>query len=153
MAKTINYQQMKRYRALWSQVKKLLTTIGEFSEEDAEEERHNATRAALGTDKSSSDFTQKDLDSVFDHLEDYLVLLTGPINGPRRTETQPIKRLVWSIECLGLPDPYLQEISRDQFGTSDWRKLTEKQLNFFRFTAVRRSRSRKAAEVSCDDLP
>jgi hypothetical protein len=141
----INYAQMKRYRAEWAKVKKVLTTMGEFSDEDAEQERHAITRAALGCDKSSKDFTQRDLDTILDHFDEYLVLLNGPRSGPSRADSQPVKRLIYAVEQLGLPEPYLQAISRDQYNTSDWRALTERQLVRFRFTCVNRARARKTA--------
>jgi hypothetical protein len=144
-------KQSAAYWRKWGQIRKLLMEQGEFSREDADAERHVITRAALGKQKSSKAFTNRDLDAIFDHMDKYLVLLEGPKSGPARADVQPVKRLVYAIEQLGLPEPYLEAISRDQFKTSDWRSLTERQLIRFRFTCVNRSRTRKAAEAPCDD--
>lgn len=146
-------RQKSAYWRRWGQIRKLLIEQGEFSREDADAERHEITRSALGTDKSSKDFTNRDLDVIFDHMDKYLVLLEGPKSGPSRAESQPINRLIYAIESLGLPEPYLQAIARDQFKTSDWRALTERQLTRFSFTAASRSRAKKAqaAEAPCDD--
>lgn len=146
-------QQNRAYWRRWNEVRSVLTSLGEFSKEDAEAERHEITRAALGHDKSSKDFTHRDLDAIFDHFDQYLVLLNGPQAGPSRADTQPIKRLIYAIERLGLPEPYLQSIARDQFKTADWRGLSERQLVRFRFTATARARARKSAEPPCDDAP
>lgn len=139
-------QQNRAYWRKWNEVREVLTTVGEFSKDDAEAERHEIHKAALGKDKSSKDFTHRDLDAIFDHFDQYLVLLRGPQPGPTRAESQPVKRLVWAIEQLGLPESYVQAIARDQFMTSDWRSLTERQLVRFRFTCVARARARKAPE-------
>jgi hypothetical protein len=139
-------RQNRAYWIRWNEVRSVLTSMGEFSKEDAEAERHEITRAALGKEKSSKDFSHRDLDAIFDHFDQYLVLLKGPQSGPTRAESQPIKRLIYAIERLGLPEPYLQSIARDQFKTSDWRSLTERQLVRFRCTATARARARKAAE-------
>lgn len=144
-------QQNRAYWRKWNEVRSVLTSVGEFSKEDAEAERHEIHRAALGTDKSSKDLTHRDLDAIFDHFDQYLVLLNGPQAGPSRAESQPVKRLIYAIERLGLPEPYLQSIARDQFKTSDWRALTERQLVRFRFTATSRARARKSAKPQCDD--
>ncbi|WP_193214974.1 hypothetical protein [Luteolibacter marinus] len=144
-------KQNRAYWQRWNKVRTLLTSAGEFSKEDAEAERHEIHRAALGKDKSSKELTNRDLDAIFDHFDKYLVLLDGPKSGPDRADVQPVKRLIYAIEQLGLPDRYLESISRDQFKTSDWRSLTERQLTRFRFTAVNRSRARKATEPPCDD--
>lgn len=146
-------QQNRAYWSRWNEVRTLLTSVGEFSKDDAEAERHEIHKAALGKDKSSKEFTHRDVDAIFDHFDQYLVLLQGPQSGPTRAASQPIKRLVFAIEKLGLPEPYIQSIARDQFKTSDWRSLSERQLVRFRFTCTTRARSRKSAEPVCDDLP
>ena len=137
--------QTAKYWREWAKVRRLLVDLGEFSKEDADQERHQIHLRALGQDKSSKALTNRDLDAIFDHFESYLVLLAGPQSGPSRAETQPAKRLIWAIDHLRLPAPYIEAISRDQFGTPAWQTLTADQLTKLRFTLVSRARSRQSA--------
>lgn len=136
-------KQKARYWREWGQIRKLLTEQGEFSKEDADAERKEIHRKALGTEKSSKDLTNGDLDKIFKAFAAYLVLINGPSSGP--DEDQPRKRLVWAIEQLGLGDPYLIAICSDQFHTPDWRKLPMADLEKFRFTASARAQAKKRA--------
>lgn len=138
--------QSSLYWRTWAKVRKTLIELGGFSKEDADLERHEIHRQALGSDKSSKLLNNRDLDAILDHFQSYLVLADGPTSGPARTSSQPCKRLIWSIEQTGLPEPYLESIARDQFQTSDWRALTEHQLTKFRFTAVSRAAARRKAD-------
>jgi hypothetical protein len=142
--------QTKKYWREWSKVRKVLTELGDFSKADADEERHEIHRRALGQDKSSKALTNRDLDAIFDHFQSYLVLLQGPTTGPTRADTQPLKRILWAIDHLGLPTAYIESIARDQFGSGDWRALTLDQLTKLRFTLASRqaSRRRKAAQAA-----
>jgi hypothetical protein len=136
--------QTAKYWREWAKVRKLLLDLGEFSKEDADQERHEIHIRALGQDKSSKALTNRDLDAIFDHFESYLVLLAGPQSGPSRADSQPVKRLLWAIDQLGLPAPYIEAISHDQFGTQEWRKLTAEQLTKLRFTLAARARHKAA---------
>jgi hypothetical protein len=133
--------QTKKYWQLWGRVRKALTELGDFSKADADAERHAIHREALGCERSSKDFKNRDVDAVFDAFERILVVFDGP-GTHDRAETQPTARLVWAIEQLGLDEPYLQAIARDQFKTDAWRSLTERQLTRFRYTCTARARSR-----------
>jgi len=137
--------QNSLYWRTWSKVRKTLVEFGGFSASDADQERHEIHRQALGEDKSSKKLTNRDLDVILDHFRTYLVIADGPTTEPARAEVQPCKRLIYSIQKTGLPEPYLESIARDQFGTSDWRSLTEAQLTRFRFTAVSRAAARRKA--------
>jgi hypothetical protein len=135
--------QTKRYWREWSRVRKILIELGEFSKEDADAHRHEIHRQALGSDKSSKAFTNRDLDKIFAAFRAILVMEDGPRKGPE--ENQACKRLIWAIDQLGLPEPYLEKIARDQFGTSEWRKLPEDQLSKFRMTATARAGQKRKA--------
>jgi hypothetical protein len=137
--------QTSKYWREWSKVRKLLLELGEFSKEDADQERHEIHIRALGQDKSSKALTNRDLDAIFDHFESYLVLLSGPQIAPPRAETQPAKRLIWAIDQLHLPPPYIEAISTDQYGRADWRNLPADQLSKLRFTLAARARKKAAA--------
>lgn len=138
--------QSSLYWRTWSKVRKVLIEMGGYSKEDADAERHEIHRQALGNDKSSTALNNRDLDAILDHFQSYLVLADGPRKGPTRAETQPVSRLIWAINQTGLPEPYIESIARDQFGTSDWRALNEAQLSKLRFTAVSRAAARRKAE-------
>jgi hypothetical protein len=138
--------QSSLYWRTWSKVRKVLIDFGGYSKEDADAERHEIHRQALGNDKSSTALTNRDLDAILDHFQSYLVLADGPSTGPSRAASQPVSRLIWAISQTGLPEPYLESIARDQFGTSEWRKLDEHQLAKLRFTAVSRAAARRKAE-------
>lgn len=126
----------------------MLVEMGDFSKDDADAERKEIHRRALGCDKSSKDLTNKDLDLIFDSFKSYLVLLEGPTKKSDVPDGE-CKRLIWAITQTGLPDPYLNSIAFDQFGVDDWRTLPESKLAKFRFTAVTRAAARrKAAKAS-----
>lgn len=138
--------QTSLYWRTWSKVRKTLIELGGYSKEDADAERHEIHRQALGSDKSSSSLNNRDLDAILDHFRTYLTLADGPTTGPSRAEVQPCKRLIWAIEQTGLPEAYLAAIARDQFHTSEWRKLNLSELTKFRFTAVSRAAARRKSE-------
>lgn len=133
--------QTARYWRDWSRCRKILTELGEFSPADADAQRKVIQREAIGAEKSSKDLTNADLDKVFRAFGKILVLADGPRKGPE--EDQPVKRLIYAIEQLGVPEPYLQKICRDQYGTSDWRQLPEDKLTKFRMTATARAKAFK----------
>lgn len=136
--------QNGRYWKKWSEVRKLLTSLGEYSAADADAERRAIQARALGgVEKSSKDLTNKELDKVYDAFDAYLVLINGPASKPEIS--QPCKRLIWAIERLGLDEAYIVSIARDQFKTDAWRLLTEDQLTRFRFTCTARAAALKRA--------
>lgn len=140
--------QTKKYWREWAKVRKVLMEMGGFSSTSAADARHEIHAQALGRSKSSKDLTNRDLDAILDHFAAYLVLVEGPSTTPARADVQPTRRLIWSIEHLGLPDPYLQAIARDQFQTSDWRSLSEIELTRLRYTISSRARARKKIETN-----
>lgn len=136
-------KQKALYWRRWSAVRRHLIDLAGMTPAEADEERHEIHRAALGRDKSSKDLTNRDLDAILDHFAQHLVLAEGPVRA-KRSEEMPRKRRIWAIERLGLPETYLESICRDQFQTSDWRQLPQHQLDAFRFTATARSRTHAA---------
>lgn len=138
-------KQKSLYWREWAKVRKVLIGIGEYSPADADAERHEIHRRALGTDKSSKDINNRDLDAILDHFEAYTALADGHGAGPSRAEIQPAHRLVWAIDHLGLPPAYIESIARDQFHTSDWRSLPVESLTKLRFTLATRARRRAHA--------
>jgi hypothetical protein len=137
--------QTSLYWRTWAKVRATLIDLGGYSKEDADAERHVIHKEALGSDKSSKLLNNRDLDKILDAFKTYLVLAEGPSKDPARAAAQPCNRLIYAIEATGLPDPYLESIARDQFGTSEWRKLNEIELTKLRFTAVNRARAKKAS--------
>ena len=138
----MTYEQMKLYRSRWAKVKKVLVEMAGMSDSEAEEERHAITKEALGEAKSSKDFSEREFDKVLDAFDEYLVLMEGPSGEAKRTVAQPIARLVWIIEQIGLPDAYVASISQDKFGVSDWRSLSEKRLRFLSWTCLARAKKK-----------
>jgi hypothetical protein len=127
--------QTKLYWRQWSKVRKTLLELGEFSPAEADQERHEIHRRALGHDKSSKALTNRDLNVILDHFDSYLVLTGGP--------SQPLDRerrsLLYAIGQIGLPDPYITQIALDAAGTADWQTLPLPELRKLRFTLVTRA--------------
>lgn len=139
--------QNKTYWRIWGEVRQLLTTLGEYSAQDADAERKAIHLEALKIEKSSKDLTNADLDKVLDAFESRLVLLRGP-GGQSRAASQPKKRIIWAINNLGLDAPYIASIALDQFKTADWQTLTLAQLQALRITLTKRARAKKRASQS-----
>jgi hypothetical protein len=147
---TITSEQLKKYRFVWSRVRKALVEFGDFSPSDAEAERKVIQREAIRSDKSSKDFTNEDLNKVLDSFGDILVIFDGPSNAPTRNAAN----LIWSIEQLELPESTIAHIAQDAYGrtsdwTGDWRKLSERRLTCLRYTCSRQARAlRKRGSAS-----
>lgn len=139
-------KQKSLYWRQWAAVRKVLIDMGGYSTADADAERHRIAAEALGCAKSSTAFTNRDLDVVLDHFRAYLVLPQGPTTGPSREVSQPRNRLIWGIQQTGLGDPYIAAISKDQFGQEDWRALPENQLVALRWTCISRARAKRQSE-------
>ena len=139
-------KQKALYFRTWAAVRKVLIDLGGYSAKDADAERATIAAEALGADKSSTAFSNSDLDKVLDAFRAYLVLPEGPTSGPSRTESQPKNRLIWGIQNTGLGDPYIGAIALDQFRSADWRALSEKQLVALRWTCLSRARAKRQSE-------
>lgn len=138
--------QKALYFRTWSAVRKVLIDLGGYSAADADAERSKIAAEALGSAKSSTAFTNADLDEVLDAFRAYLVLPEGPTTGPSRADSQPKKRLIWGIEKTDLEDSYIGAIALDQFRSADWRSLTEPQLVALRWTCIARARAKRRSE-------
>jgi hypothetical protein len=146
-------KQISLYWRKWSLAKKVLISMAGMSPAEAEAERHEIHRRALGADISHTQLRNQDLDKVLDAFASYSLLLTGPTTGPTRAEDQPARRLRWAIDQLGLPDPYLDSIARDQFGVDSWRTLKFSDLLHFRYTAVHRASARAKKHAAATSTP
>ena len=138
--------QKALYFRTWSAVRKVLIELGGYSVADADAERSKIAAEALGSAKSSTAFTNTDLDQVLDAFRAYLVLPEGPTTGPSRADFQPKNRLIWGIEKTGLDDAYIGAIALDQFRSAAWRSLTEPQLVALRWTCIARARAKRRSE-------
>lgn len=148
MAK-ITPAQLGKYRFEWSRVRKALVEWGDFSPSDAEAERKAIQREAIGSDKSSKDFTNAELNKVLDAFGKILVLFDGPSDAPSRT----VQNLIYAIEHLGLPEATITHLAQDAYGRSadwprddDWRKLPERRLTCLRYTCTRHARTLRKRE-------
>lgn len=139
-------KQQSLYFRTWAAVRKVLIDLGGYSAKDADAERAMIAAEALGEAKSSTAFTNSDLDKVLDAFRSYLVLPDGPTSGPIRADAQPKNRLIWGIQNTGLGDPYIAAIALDQFRAADWRALSEKQLVALRWTCISRARAKRQSD-------
>ena len=98
---------------MWAKVRQSFIKYGGFSTEDADLQRHQIHRDALGRDKSAADLTNRDLDAILDHFRAVLTITDGPAAGPTRAAEMPRRRLIWAIEKTGLGDAYLNAIVAD----------------------------------------
>ena len=149
MAKKINLTQMRMYRAEWARVRKALVELGDFSPADAEAERKAIQREAIGSEKSSADFSDSELNKVLDAFGKILVIFDGPSDAPSRNAAN----LIWAIEQLGLPEATITHLAQDAYGRSadwprdgDWRKLPERRLTCLRYTVTRHARTLQKRE-------
>lgn len=136
--------QVRKYRYEWSRVREALIDLGDFSPEDAEAERKTIQIEAIGTAKSSTQFTHNDLNKVLDAFGKILVIFDGPSDKPTRTAAN----LIWAIEQLGLPEQTITHLAQDAYGRSpdwprdgEWRKLPERRLWCLRCTCTRHART------------
>lgn len=111
--------------------------------------RHACHIHALGRNISSWDLTNRQWDkvvSVFRLLGDPAnigadMAVTADQADPDRPDR---KRLAFGLQKLDLPDAYIGEISRDKFGTTNWRQLSEDQLLQLLITCKTRALARRA---------
>ncbi len=106
-----------------------------------EADRHALHLAALGTDKSSREFSNEDFDRVlaaFRALSD-----STNLDAQLRQIAQPRARLLWSLEhivrpCLTLyveqPDAYIRAVCQARFAAADYHDLGDPQLHQLRIT-------------------
>lgn len=130
----------------WLDVRNVLITLGGDSLKEADAKRHEIHKDALGKDKSSKDFTNKELDRVLDAFASYVI---GAPNSRRAVE-QPILRAIKGIEITaekaGFEEAYITAIARDKFGVEDWRVLPESKLKQLSVTLTHRARSKASKD-------
>lgn len=137
----MNAKQQRLYLSRWLAVKGVLVKLGGYSAKEADAMRHEIHADALGKDKSSKDFTNAELDRVLDAFDKYLAI-QNPQVGQRAVEG-PLKRAVMGVEKVGWPEPYVQAVALDKFGTAEWRGLSVEQLQQLKITLVMRKRSQQ----------
>ena len=149
--------------------RRLLATRG--GRLDADTLRHACHVLALGKDVSSMRLTNKQIDqvvAVFRQLAgiNLTAMLTtehAAAEGRRlsaaraRKQADPAaptpmpdadrKRLIYALENIELPPAYLETISRDTYGTTDWRTLPTETLHKLRITAGCRAISRQIGGI------
>ncbi len=143
----INPQQKALYWREWAACKDVLRRGG-MSPAEAEEHRHVLHGNALGEDKSSKDFSDRDLDLVLGAFRavsrpDDLGAQLKAQDGPRRRLLEGIRRLAQGNEA------YIDEVMVDIYPSRDWRRLDDTELMKLRATLARRigekSKAGKAA--------
>jgi hypothetical protein len=87
-------------------------------------DRHALHIAALGVDKSSKRFTNRDLDKVI--AEFRAISQPNNINAQVRQLSQSATRALHTIRSF--PELYVIRVARDKFGTTDIAHLTDPQL-------------------------
>jgi len=101
-------------------------------------DRHDLHVRALGSDKSSKELTNADLDQV---LAEFLALSRpDDLASQLLQKDMPRRRLLYGITHHA-PDPYWRSIARDKFGTDDLAVLDLVQLQQLKVTLSSRSRS------------
>ena len=116
--------------------------------------RHACHLLALGTEKSSSDLTNKEVDGVvalFRVLKDpedldARLAWEGFLEG-RKTGIYPgdEKRVEWFITKTA-PDAYVRAIAADEFGTRQWENLSLAQKRKLAMTLANRKTSREGTK-------
>ncbi|MBX3747301.1 MAG: hypothetical protein KF833_18485 [Verrucomicrobiae bacterium] len=114
---------------------------------------------AVGKDVSSWALTNKQLDRVVAlfrrlaglNLGAVLVGVEADAEAARRQQVGGLpdadrKRVLYSLERVELPPQYVEELSRDKFGTGNWRSLPGPQLYQLLITAKARSVARAVAD-------
>lgn len=145
MSRTADLPARNRlYWAVWRDAKNELAARG-FDAAEIEDMRHDCHRLALdGQDPSSQQIIRRQ-EWLTPVLREFRVY-AAPDDLGSQIGHEPRDVIIAQIARKGLPDRYLDRISRDQFRTSDWRTLDLKQLIALRHTATRASRRKKSGE-------
>lgn len=124
--------------------------------------RHACTVVALGRDKGSWSFTNRDLDRVLGVLRQLSneLDLTSAMVVDRSDAEKAVqqddtgvqvagdrRRVSWAISKIDLPKGYIEQICRDKFGTSNWRSLPDLALTQLLVTCKARVIARQLAAV------
>lgn len=131
-----------RYHALFSEL------CRHFDRECIDEFRHQVSEWILGYKKSSSQWTGKEYSIVIDTMQEWIRGDVDPhelSDNERNSKShgEEKKQLIYSIENLGAPEAYIQEISNDRHGKRPWRDHGVFQLKRLRMTITARVQSAK----------
>jgi hypothetical protein len=135
--------QDRAYWREWSKAKKQLRAYG-FDDAEIEIRRRELTLEITNGRTSShremrrlGEFTEWLSAAAAIHSPDDLDRQLELIRNPEKIRAF----LVSQIRGFGLPEPYLEAMCRDMHRTSDWPKLPEQPLRWFRNTVRDRARS------------
>lgn len=141
----MNREQMKKYRAEWGKVVRLLRSRG-FSDDEIERERIDIKLDELGSDKPSRECNDGDVDKLLAACA--ALLHPADLDLQMRLREGGRRRLVRGIEEAGFGDEYVATIARRVFKVSDWRNLDREDLRRLRTTLTQRARAAKRREGS-----
>ncbi len=135
----INPAQKSLYWRKWSACRRVLLAAG-HSPAEADASRRELTEKALGSHKSHTHFSNRDLDKV---LAAFAAVSTPSDLAPQLdAETAPRRRLVRGIQDLIKAHPglesYIREILVDASHTGEWTRLSTEDLTKLRATLARR---------------
>ena len=131
--------QTKLYWREWAAVRRVCKAAAL-----PEPDRHELHARALGADKSSTDFDNADLDRVL--AEFRAISQPASVSAQLRQQRQPRRRMEFSIDelllCIGLyvadAEAYAASICLARFKSPDFRELSERELEQFRWTLAGR---------------
>lgn len=145
----INKAQNSLYWKEWAKARAALLGTG-LSRTEADAARHELHEAALGTDKSHTDFSNHDLDRVLGKFR--AVSKPDDLNAQLQAINGPLNRLINGIAALDRANPgYLPKILEDCAYSSDWRDLKDvKELTKLRSTLARRIERKKSNKEAAE---
>ncbi len=117
--------QTSLYFREWGKTRKALIAAG-YTSAETDEWRHELHAAALGKDKSSKLFNNRDLDAVLGKFR----AISQPDNFDEQIRLMEAEksRLIHGIEKDSLGDAWLASICRDIWDRTDWRNLPVEEL-------------------------
>ena len=135
---SLNPAQNRKFHATWRDAVRKFQEAN-LDKTEIEEERQSVIKlAGVKADKegrfSTTRMTPAQLSTALDLIE---TTILGRPNKKRRS-----RQLIYAIAKLGIGDAYLNQISRDQFKTDDWKTLPVENLVKLRYTATSRARSK-----------
>ena len=131
-------RQRRLYFSLWGKVRRIYRKRG-YSPTEADGVRMEIHQRELGETKSSKDLNNADLDKILAAFK--AELPSADLITQLEATEQPRKRAIWKIEHLGLTPRYIEKVSQSRFGTRDWRRLPEPDLEKLRITMIERARA------------
>lgn len=140
----ISAKQLKWYWREWRDARKALIAAG-YSAVEADSERHELHRKALGSDVSSKQLTNEGFEKVLAAFR--ALSQPGDLASQLSAQQGHRRRLLHSLEKLAKGrEAYVEDICLDAFDTRQWRRLPDADLERLRATLERRVVRRKGAE-------